>query len=127
MAKKDTLLPWLVSEELLENNTGGSDDSRDELGLKILDEVYSTKDIDVKTDLTANQIVVFTRAEMYHEKYQSPLVDLLLKRMSIRLVSKDRKGRKEFTEIAKALNTMLGGDPMATPSLSDRFFGKEKL
>lgn len=78
---------------------------REELTLKVIDEVFSTKDIEVKTELSDRQIIQFTRGHMFHSIFGSPRMLQLVNTLAVYSVSKGRKGRKEFTDIAKSINS----------------------
>lgn len=123
MAKKkllDPLTPFLMGDN--KNIVDKEENTRDELLLKIIDEVYSTDNIEVKTDLTKDQIITFTRAKLFHKKFGSDLMLDLITELAIYSVSDDRKGRKEFTEISKALNSR--EDAETDPRIRDRLLGR---
>lgn len=122
--KKDPLTPFLINPNIA--TIDETPDLKDELQLKIIDEVFSKTDIQLKTDLTSRQIVAFARAKLYYEKYKVPLISILIQDMSEWLVSKDRKGRKEFTDIAKAFSHSVAGDDLS-PSPFGRLLGKENI
>lgn len=116
----DALTPFLMGDN---NKVKESDESpRDELLLKIIDEVYSTDNIEVKTDLTPDQIIAFTRGKLYHKKFGSELMLNTVNELAIYSVSKDRKGRKEFTEISKALNSREADE--TDPRIRERLLGR---
>ena len=96
---------------------------QDEIMKEILREVFSVENIEVKTDLKDSQILAFTQAELFADAYQVPLLKTAVDRLSIRLISKNRLGRKEFTEIAKSLRS--SAEALNTPTLGGRLFGKE--
>lgn len=108
----------------IEEQAGDQSNARDELLLKIIDEIYSTDNIAVKTDLNKPLIKAFTKAELYHEKFGSDLLMKLVDRMAVYLVSSDRKSRKEFTEIAKSVGAFQQEEALP-PSLTGRLFGRE--
>ena len=116
----DALTPFLMGDN--KNITESEENTRDDLLLKIIDEVYSTENIEVKTDLTQDQIITFTRAKLFHKKFGSELMLELVNELAIYSVSKDRKGRKEFTEISKALNSR--EDAESDPRIRERLLGR---
>lgn len=69
---------------------------------RVTDEIYSKKSIELKTDLNDRQVVAFARANLFARKYRMPLLKGLVREISLYSVSKGRKGRKEFENIAKA-------------------------
>ena len=104
-----------------DKNTNPDDKTKDELLLKIIDEVFSKEDIEVKTDLNNQQIVAFSKGKLYSDRFKSPLIGKLVDHLAIYSVSKDRKSRKEFTEISKALNSMTNDEE--NPRIRDRLLG----
>lgn len=88
---------------------------------KVTDEIFSTKRIRLKTDLNEKQIVAFSRATVFANKYHRTLLKGLIKNVSEYSISKGRKGRKEFENIAKA-NLGLSKEDDA-PSIPRRLFG----
>ena len=94
---------------------------KDEILLKIIDEVFSKKDIEVKTDINSGQVMAFSKGKLYAERYNSSIVSSFVDLLSIYSVSKDRKSRKEFKEISVALNSMTSTDP--EPRIRDRLLG----
>lgn len=87
--------------------------------LKLLDEIYSKKDIEMKTDLSIELVKALTKGQLFADKYNSTLMGDLTNRLMILLVSKGRKGRQEFIEMAKATNS----EEQLPPTLSQRLMG----
>jgi hypothetical protein len=81
-------------------------------------QIFSTDNIEVKTDLTTSQINALAKGHLFAETYGVSLMANLCNRIEVLLVSKDRKGRKEFTEIAKTFNNESELD--FKPSLKER-------
>ena len=94
---------------------------KEELELKIIDEVFSKKDIEVKTDLNTNLINQITRGKIYASKYKCSIMEELCNNIMILSVSKDRKGRKEFTEISKSIHST---EEEFNPTLKRRLMGE---
>lgn len=68
----------------------------------IMEQTYSKADIALKTELNDKQIVAFTTAELFSKRYHLPLLgDLVVGHME-KNVSRGRKGRKEWADVAKA-------------------------
>jgi len=88
--------------------------------LKLLEEIYSRKDIEMKTDLDIGLVKALTKGQLFASKYKSQLVEDLTNRLMVLLVSKGRQGRKEFIEMSKAMNT----EEQAPPTISSRLFGQ---
>lgn len=116
----DALTPFLMGDNIKVN--ASDENPRDELLLKIIDEVYSTENIEVKTELNEAQITTFTRAKLYHKKFGSKLILELVNELAIYSVSNGRKGRKEFTEISKALNSREAEE--TDPRIRERLLGR---
>ena len=92
--------------------------------LKMIAEVFSKTDVEVKTDLTERQIVHFSRGKIYADIYDVPLMSMLVDHLAIYSISKNRKSRKEFTEVAKSFNNYGGVDDLEPRGRLDRLFGK---
>ena len=85
-------------------------------------EVYSKKNIELKTDLDNNLIKALTRGKMFYKQYGIKIMnDLVLTVMELR-VSKDRKGRQEFTKIVQSMNSFPQSEDK--PTINERLFGK---
>jgi len=109
----DKITPFILGDLFgKKDDADPENEVRDELTLKVIDEVFSTKDIEVKTELNDRQIIQFTRGHMFHSVFGSPRMLQLVNTLAIYSVSKGRKGRKEFTDIAKSINSFdTGLDP----------------
>lgn len=97
--------------------------ARDEFMLKMLDEVYSKKDIPVKTDLSPYQVLVFSQAKIFASEFDSKIMSDFVDLISVYSLSKGRKSRKEFTEIAKAFNSR-NEEIDQDPSITKRLLGQ---
>ena len=98
------------------------DSAKDELLLKIIEEVFSKKDIEVKTDINDPQVIAFSKGKLYANRYNSEIVKEFVDLLSVYSVSKGRKSRKEFKEISVALNSMTSAEE--EPRIRDRLLGK---
>lgn len=76
----------------VEDNTGNNSDVH-----RIVEELLSDNNIEGKTDLNSNQIVAFSRAAWYAERYDSEAMRIVIRYLEKFLQSKDRKGRLELT------------------------------
>ena len=86
----------------------------------IFEQIYDKSNIEVKTDLTQQQINAITKALIFADKYNVGILkDIAVKHMEL-LISKDRQGRKEFTTISTRQTDML--DPQ--PTLFNKLGGK---
>lgn len=89
---------------------------------KVTDEIFSKKSIQLKTDLNDKQILAFASASVFARKYKRPLLASIVKELSLYSVSRNRKGRKEFENIAKAnLGMSMEEDSRSIP---DRLLGR---
>jgi phosphatidate phosphatase APP1 len=110
----------LVAREAEPNKDENS--SRDEFFLKVIDEVFSKENIEVKTDLNNRQIIAMSKGEIFAQRYDCSIMRDLCEAIMIRSVSKDRKGRGEFTEISKSLN--MPSEMEESLSLKQRLLGE---
>jgi hypothetical protein len=81
-------------------------------------QIFSKDNIEVKTDLNTNQINALTKGLLFAETFNVSLMERLCNTIMVLSVSKDRKGRKEFTEIAKTFQNETELD--YRPSLKER-------
>lgn len=88
---------------------------------KYADEIFSKEDIEVKTELNDRQIVAFSRGMIFAKKYNMNLLEGLINQISIYSISKGRKGRKEFENVAKANLGMHNEE--STRNIPGRLFG----
>lgn len=84
---------------------------------RVINEVFNTKDLDLKTDLSMEQINAITRVEMYNEVFEIPILNSLTTKLKRLLISKDRKGREEFTRI---VTKNLGDEEDENPSMFNK-------
>lgn len=91
---------------------------------KIVEEVYSVEDIEVKTDLNQAQIDAYSLAQEFHARYNVPVLEGVVKRRMVLAVSKGRKGRKEFARIASSIYAMNSVEP-ENKGILPRLIGKE--
>lgn len=69
-----------------------------------LSEVFSIKNIEMKTDLNQRQINAITRGKLYAKEFKSKLMADLVRQMMVLMISKNRKGRAEFTQMAQSVH-----------------------
>ena len=95
-----------------------------EIFKSITKEIYSTKNLELKTELNDTQIIAFSQARAFSKKYKVPLLAEFVKNISLYSISKSRKGRKEFEAISKANLQMAGSvEERETPSIPARLLG----
>ncbi len=68
---------------------------------KMLDSAFSKKNLRMKTDLSKRQISAFVKLEMFGEIYGNKTIKKIHNKFYELLISKDRKGRKEFSDMAR--------------------------
>jgi len=91
----------------------------------ITKEIYSTKNIAVKTELNDKQIMVFSTAMTFAKRYKVPLLKELVNNYCTYAISKGRKSRKEFENIGKAVFQMSNIDENERhSSIPDRILGR---
>lgn len=94
-----------------------------EIFSKIMDQTFSTDQLELKTELVDKQLMVFSEARLFAEHHSSPLISSLLEFYSLYAISKNRKGRKEFESIAKASFSTLNEDEEQRQSIPARLLG----
>ena len=72
----------------------------------LLKEFYSIENMRLKADLTKEQIFLLTRATVFADVFKSKVMAKIVEYILEYSVSKDRKGRIEFSEIFKFANDM---------------------
>lgn len=83
----------------------------------ILKELFSAKNIKLKTELTGDQVSIISRLELMADITKRPYLKTVLSEFRTHMVSKDRKSRMEFVEAHRdrqknmqgGLMGMLGG------------------
>ncbi len=89
-------------------------------------ENYSTKDIQLKTELNVNQITIYSKALLFGKRYKNTVIPELVYNIMKLSVSKGRAGRKEFTSIAQSVITGMTSFEQPRPNtISDRLFGSK--
>ena len=97
-------------------------DVKDEYLLKIISEIYSKDNVEVKTDINAKQINAITKGLLFAERYKCNIMKSLCNNIMTLSISKDRKSRKEFTEISKSISTPY--EEESEPTLRKRLIGE---
>ena len=91
---------------------------------KVTDEIFSFKKLEAKTDINDAQVMAFSQARSFSKKYKVPLLAEFVKNISKYSISRGRKGRTEFSNIAKALNNAASYDEETSRSIPDRLLGR---
>ena len=89
---------------------------------KVTEQIYNKVDIELKTELNDRQILAFASAKSFSEKFNIPVISEIVDSISVYSVSRSRKGRKEFENIAKANLGMHNEDEGR--SIPDRLLGR---
>ena len=109
-----------LTDELFSSQPGATTNSEDNLELKFaMKEIFSTKNIEMKTDLSQRQINAITRGMIYAKEFKSRLMQDLVMRMMRLMVSKGRKGRAEFIQMTQQLNN----EPKQEEGIAQRLLG----
>jgi phosphatidate phosphatase APP1 len=85
-----------------------------------INEVYSKKNIELKTDLSDNLIKAIARGKLYYKQYGITIVKDLVNEIMMLRVSRNRLGRTEFTKIVQSMNSF--SDIETKPSLNQKLF-----
>lgn len=114
-----------LNEELFQDDRPNDSMSpRDKRDMLMLQEVYSKKDIEMKSELNDSLIRAVTKGILYSQHFNVPIMhDLCTKLLELR-VSKGRGGRKEFVDMARSMNSR--EESISQPDITRRLFGIEK-
>lgn len=93
--------------EPLTNDVMNSEDSEHESlkerALRMsLEEMFSTENMPIKSDLTPAQIMTLSRGMIFAEKYRCKSMQSLVDSVLQLSVSKQRQGRKEFVQLVRS-------------------------
>lgn len=75
---------------------------REELLDKLTKEVFNTENIGVRTDLNQNQIIALSKGLLFASHFKSDIMLGVCNNIMELSLSKDRKSRGEYTEMAKS-------------------------
>lgn len=85
-------------------------------------ELFDSNDIEVKSELTAEQVIILTRLELISErikrKYQTKIIDTVINKFLKFQISKDRQSRTEFVNAFQSKNDEKMGGLMDKFNLS---------
>jgi hypothetical protein len=105
----------------VEQESPNIDSLAEQIKAKIVDEIFSTNNIDMKTDLNQKQINAITKGKLYAEHFGSKLMLNLCNLHETLLISKSRAGRKEFIELTK--NVLSHQEENLAPTIKERLLG----
>ena len=91
---------------------------------RITEKVFSKNDIEVKTELNDTQIVKFSRARSYAKVFSVDIINDIIDDICIFSVSKNRKSRKEFTQLAQGMGSYLSGVEPEQKTLLNNLVGR---
>lgn len=86
---------------------------------QLISEIFKTDNIGIRSDLTKEQILVFSKAQLYADNYNVSIITKLCNNFMTLSLSKNRSSRKELVEISKSFNSH---EPEA--SVTDRLLGR---
>ena len=91
----------------------------EQIKLKVVDEVFSVNNIDMKTDLNQRQINAITKGKLFANQFNCQIMMDLCNLHETLLISKSRAGRKEFIELTKSVTN----NDQDAPSIKERLLG----
>jgi len=116
MGVTESLLKTTNQEEDRMQDMGSSTDSLE----KILDSIYDANDIEIKTNITAKQIIPLSKGMVYAKRFKCNIMEQLCDTIMTLSVSKGGGSRKEYVDIAKGIHE----EQKMMPSISQRLFGE---
>lgn len=93
----------------------------DQIKAKVVEEVFSVNNIDMKTDLNQRQINAITKGKLFASQFNCEIMMNLCNLHETLLISKSRAGRKEFIELTKSITGSSEYDNI--PSIKERLLG----
>ena len=87
-----------------------------------LKQLFSKKNIKLKTELTKQQVTLFARGDIIASYYNSKVLKSFLTSIMEHSVSIDRKGRQESIKIMQSLNSGLSDMDNDKSSITDALF-----
>ena len=93
---------------------------KDQNFAKLLEEIYSVNNIDIKTDLSQRQVNAITKGKLFATTFNCDIMMNLCNLHETLLISKNRAGRKEFIEMSKSVTNT----DQEESSIRDRLLGK---
>lgn len=115
MATKKEKYPELTDlktpEPIVEKENQKESESLD-FNEKIVNQVFDDTNIKVKSELTSKQIMPIARMYVFSNEFKSEAAAFIADTYLTLTISKDRKGREEFKDIAKAAMSAMVEPPM---------------
>jgi len=97
-----------VNELLFNSKANENNEERSKQEIKIeylLREGFNRDNLEMKSDLNPRLIKAIAKAKMHANIFADSLIDMLCSEVMVLNISKERKGRKELTDLAKMLAT----------------------
>ena len=91
----------------------------EQIKMKVVDEIFSTNNIDMKTDLNQKQINAITKGKLFAHQFNCQIMMDLCNLHETLLISKTRAGRKEFIELTKSVTN----SEEYAPTIKERLLG----
>lgn len=89
-------------------------------------EIFNKTDIEVKTDLDPNQIMLMANAKFFATRYKSTVLNVYTQDIMQLLLSKNRKSRQEHSALAKALVQSEQAEETDKMGIQERLFGRSR-
>jgi len=89
-----------------ENSYDEEKKSEDSFYKEILKDFYDTTNMKLKSDINNKQVLILTKASIFAEIFNNNIMAMVTENLLEYSVSKDRKGRIEFSNIFKYANDM---------------------
>jgi hypothetical protein len=124
MSEKKIVGPDPIASSITDLTGEAEPSERLEMLNAFANENYSTKDIELKTELNVAQIAAYSKGLLFGNRYKNKVIPDLIRNIMKLSVSKNRAGRKEYASIAQS---MLNGIPQSEPrqgNMSELLFGK---
>jgi hypothetical protein len=91
-----------MTDDFKQNKEEDKPSKREELLDKLTNEVFNTENIEVRTDINQRQVTSLSKGLLFAEKFESEVLKEFCNNIMKLSLSKDRKSRKEFGEMARS-------------------------
>lgn len=122
-AQELSLNKFLFEDEALKKQENAPS-KREELLDKLTTEVFNTKNIQVRTDLNTKQITSLSKGLLFAEKFESNVLLKFCNNIMELSLSKDRKSRGEFGDMAKSSISRADNEIGIGGGLNGRLWGE---
>ena len=95
-----------------------------ELLNELTKQVFTSDDVETRTDLKDNQLLKFAVCRAYAEEFDIPVITDILETYSIYSISKGRKSREEFTKLASSITGYSVESEGRVRSIPDNLLGR---